>query len=89
MRKLLTILAADVADYTRHVEAEEEATLAHLAALRELMDPIIAVHLGHIANTAGDSVLAWFESPVEGLRAAIELTREVLLRHDKAYGSGW
>ncbi|AXI54971.1 hypothetical protein C1J05_11140 [Sulfitobacter sp. JL08] len=72
-RRLLTILAADVADYTHHVEANEETALTHLAALRGLMDPIIAAHRGQIANTAGDSVLAWFESPVEALRAAIEL----------------
>ncbi len=72
-RRLLTILAADVADYTRHVDADEETALTHLAALRGLMDPTIAAHHGQIANTAGDSVLAWFESPVEAVRAAIEL----------------
>lgn len=72
-RRLLTILAADVADYTRHVEVDEETALAHLAALRGLMDPIIEAHSGKIANTAGDSVLAWFESPVEAVRAAIAL----------------
>ena len=71
-RRLLTILAADVAGYSRLIEANEEQTLSHLTALRRIMDPVIAAHDGHIANTAGDSVVAWFESPVQALRAATE-----------------
>ncbi len=71
-RRLLTILCADVANYSRHVEADEDTTLSHLAALRHIMDPIVETHGGQIANTAGDSVVAWFDSPVEALRAAIE-----------------
>ncbi|QFY62881.1 hypothetical protein FZ934_21275 (plasmid) [Rhizobium grahamii] len=72
-RTLATILAADVAQYSTHMEAHEASTLAHLAELRERMDPIIAKHNGRIANTAGDSVIAVFESPVEAVEAAIEI----------------
>ncbi|WP_299662596.1 adenylate/guanylate cyclase domain-containing protein [uncultured Ruegeria sp.] len=86
-RRLLTILAADVADYTRHVEADEDTALSHLAALRGLMDPIITTHHGLIANTAGDSVLAWFESPVEALRAAIELQQAHKIYNDSVHST--
>jgi class 3 adenylate cyclase len=82
-RRLLTIIAADVAEYSRHIEADEEAALAHFMALRGLMDPVIAVHQGHIANTAGDSVIAWFESPVEALRAAIGFQQAHKAYNDK------
>jgi adenylate cyclase len=81
-RRLLTILAADVANYTRHVEDDEETALTHLTALRSLLDSVIAAHSGQIANTAGDSVLAWFESPVEALRAAIEFQQSHKIYND-------
>lgn len=73
MRKLLTILAADVANYSQYIEADEVMTLKHLAGLRKLMDPIIESHGGTIANTAGDSVLAYFDSPVEAVSAATKI----------------
>ncbi|PDT26368.1 hypothetical protein CO660_28560 [Rhizobium sp. L9] len=57
-RKLTTIFAADIAQYSQHVEDDEIATLAHPANLRQSMDAIIRVHEGSIANTAGDSVIA-------------------------------
>jgi class 3 adenylate cyclase len=72
-RKLATILAADVQGYSRLMGRDEEGTLQTLAGHREVMDAIIARFHGRIANTAGDSVLAEFESPVEGVRAAVEI----------------
>jgi class 3 adenylate cyclase len=72
-RKLATILAADVQGYSRLMGRDEEGTLQTLAGHRTVMDAIIARFHGRIANTAGDSVLAEFESPVEGVRAAVEI----------------
>src|SRR5262245_7905491 len=72
-RKLATILAADVQGYSRLMGRDEEGTLQILAGHRDVMDAIIARFHGRIANTAGDSVLAEFESPVEGVRAAVEI----------------
>jgi class 3 adenylate cyclase len=72
-RKLATILAADVQGYSRLMGRDEEGTLRTLAEHRTVMDAIIARFHGRIANTAGDSVLAEFESPVEGVRAAVEI----------------
>jgi adenylate cyclase len=46
-RRLAAILAADVAGYSRLMEADEEGTLERLKALRrELLDPKIAEHHG-------------------------------------------
>jgi class 3 adenylate cyclase len=60
-RHLAAIFAADVAGYSRLMGADEEGTHAQLRAHRsELCDPAIERHRGHIANTAGDSILAEF-----------------------------
>ena len=53
-RKLVAILAADIAGYSRLVGADEEGTLARLKALRrDLIDPAIAEHRGRIVKTTG------------------------------------
>ena len=72
-RKLAAIFAADVAEFSRLIALDEEATLLRLADHRQSMDAIIAKHGGRIANTAGDSVLAEFESSVEAVRSAVEV----------------
>jgi class 3 adenylate cyclase len=57
-RHLAAIFAADVAGYGRLMGADEEGTHAQLRAHRsELCDPAIERHRGHIANTAGDSIV--------------------------------
>lgn len=79
-RKLTAILAADVAGYSRMMRTDQHGTIARLAARRGILDEAIAKHQGRIANTAGDSVLAEFNSVVDALHCAIEiqaaLTRE-------------
>ncbi len=72
-RKLAAIFAADVAEFSRLIAQDEEGTLLRLADHRQSMDAIIAKHGGRIANTAGDSVLAEFESSVEAVRSAVEV----------------
>jgi TolB-like protein/class 3 adenylate cyclase len=73
-RRLAAILAADVAGYSRLIEADEEATLSRLKALRaELIDPKIALHRGRIVKTTGDGLLVEFASVVDALRCAAEM----------------
>ena len=76
-RRLLTILAADVAGYSRMVAADEEGTLKRLADCQRAFAQGIAQHDGRLVKTAGDSVLATFESPVEAVRCALEVQRAV------------
>jgi class 3 adenylate cyclase len=48
-RRLVAILAADVAGYSRLMGVDEEGTLERLKALRrELLDPSITEHKGRI-----------------------------------------
>ena len=72
-RKLAAIVAADVAGYSRLMEANEEQTLATLSAHRCIIDEVIARHRGRIAGTAGDSVLAEFASVVDAAHASVEI----------------
>jgi adenylate cyclase len=67
-------LAADVAGYSRLIEADEEGTLRRLKALRaEVIDPKIAAYRGRIVKTTGDGLLVEFASVVDALRCAAEL----------------
>jgi adenylate cyclase len=73
-RRLAAILAADVAGYSRLIEANEEGTLARLKALRaKIIDPKIAERRGRIVKTTGDGLLVEFASVVDALRCAAEL----------------
>src|SRR6516164_7362532 len=72
-RRLVAVLAADVAGYSRLIEADEEGTLRRLKALRaEVIDPKIAGHHGRVVKTTGDGLLVEFASVVDALRCAAE-----------------
>jgi TolB-like protein len=70
-RKLAAIFAADIAGYSRLMASDEVGTLARLKACRVIMDRLIASHRGRIFNTAGDSVVADFASPVDAVQCAV------------------
>jgi len=74
LRRLTTIVAADVAAYSRLIDDNEEATLRALRSHRqELFNPLIDQYGGRIANTAGDSLLLEFPSAVQAVRCAIAI----------------
>jgi adenylate cyclase len=70
-RKLAVIFAADVAEYSRLMGLDEVGTLRTLQAYRTILDGQIAAHHGRIFNTAGDSVMADFASPVDAVECAV------------------
>ena len=81
-RRLTAILAADVAGYSRLMGMDEEGTLAALKKVRrEVADPKIAENRGRIVQTAGDSLLAEFNSVVDAVRCALEMQREMAQRN--------
>jgi class 3 adenylate cyclase len=54
-RRLTTIVAADIAGFSRLVGIDEEGALAAQRGHRtELIEPLLAEHHGRIANTAED-----------------------------------
>src|ERR1700740_1575985 len=77
-RRLAAILAADVADYSRLMGADEEGTLERLKAhRRELIDPKIVEHRGRIVKTTGDGILIEFPSVVDAVRCAIDVQQRM------------
>lgn len=72
-RRLVAILAADVAGYSRLMSVDERATVNTLNAYRQVFKQQIAEHDGRVVDTAGDSVLAVFESVVEAVQCAVEV----------------
>ena len=76
-RKLVAILAADVASYSRLMEVDEEGTLATLSAFRLVTDGLISRHEGRICGTAGDSILAAFGSALAAVQCAVDIQNEL------------
>jgi len=75
-RRLLAILAADVAGYSRLIGADEEGTLNRLRSIRaEIIDPKVIEHRGRIVKTTGDGLLVEFTSVVDALRCATEIQK--------------
>ena len=81
-RRLAAILAADVAGYSRLMGTDEEGTLRQLKAHRkELVDPKITEHRGHIVKTTGDGMLVEFVSVVDAVRCAVDIQRGMVERN--------
>ncbi len=81
-RRLMAILAADVAGYSRLMGADEEGTLAQLKMhRRDLTDRKIKKHRGRIVKTTGDGMLVEFASAVDAVRCAVEVQRGMIERN--------
>jgi adenylate cyclase len=77
-RRLVAILAADVAGYSRLMAADESATLALLRRLRsEVIEPKITEFRGRIVGSAGDSLLVEFASAVNAVQCAVEVQEKL------------
>jgi adenylate cyclase len=74
-RKLAVILAADAVGYSLLMGDDEAATVRTLTEYRQLFTEHSAHHGGRIVDTAGDSVLAVFDSAVEAVECAAEIGR--------------
>ncbi|HYM01439.1 MAG TPA: winged helix-turn-helix domain-containing protein [Stellaceae bacterium] len=77
-RRLTTILAADVAGYSRLTGADEEGTVGRLRTIRsELVDPAMAANRGRFVKATGDGVLIEFASVVDAVRCAMDVQQKM------------
>ena len=81
-RKIAVILATDVVGYSKHMEKDEDATLASLNACNKIIEPLIKKQKGRIFNTGGDSVFAEFPSAVAAVNTAVEFQKQIKARND-------
>jgi class 3 adenylate cyclase len=80
-RRLVAILALDVAGYSRLMSVDEEGTHERLKAhLGQLVDPKIKEHRGRTVKNTGDGLLAEFASVVDAVRCAVEVQRGMIDR---------
>ncbi len=81
-RKLVAVIAADVAGYTRLMGADEDATMvAWWSHRKELIDPTIAEYEGRIVKHTGDGFLAEFHSVLDAVRCAVAMQSEMARRN--------
>ena len=73
VRRLTTILAIDVVAFSAMSARDEERALALLAARLDTAGTLVRQHRGRVFKMTGDGLLAEFASPVEAVRAALEI----------------
>ena len=75
LRKIAVIFVADVVGFSKLMEANEDLTLKNFRVCKEILDKLFSEHGGRIFNTAGDSVLAEFQSAVSAMVCAAEFQK--------------
>ena len=81
-RKVAVILATDVVGYSSMMEENEDQTLKNLKACRNIIEGLVDEHHGSIFNTAGDSILAEFQSAVEAVICGSEFQNTIKERNN-------
>lgn len=80
-RRLAAVLIADMAGYSRLMEADEEEVIGRQRRHRaELIDPAIAANHGHIVKTTGDGMLATFDVAGDAVRCALDIQQAMAVR---------
>jgi len=77
-RRLMAVLIADVAGYSRLVGSDEAGTLVRWKAhWHEIIEPLLAQHRGRLIRVAGDGILVEFASVVDAVQCAMEIQRRM------------
>jgi adenylate cyclase len=81
IRKIAVIFVTDVVNFSTLMEKNENSTLRSLRACRDIMDQLFKKFDARIFNTAGDSVLAEFQSAVNAVVCATEFQKMINKRN--------
>jgi TolB-like protein/class 3 adenylate cyclase/Flp pilus assembly protein TadD len=81
-QRLAAILAADAAGYSRLMAQDEHTTITALDAARKTFRSAVDSHEGRVIDTAGDSVLAVFETAAGAVNAAIQIQADLGAQSD-------
>ena len=76
-RKIAVVLVADVVGYSKHMEKNEEATLASYSECEKIFKILFKKYSGSIFNTAGDSFMVEFNSTYNAVNTAIKIQTEL------------
>ena len=80
-RKIAVIFVADVVGYSKHMELDENGTLNNYSVCEEILNKLLKKYKGSVFNTAGDSVLAEFQSAVNAVECGVEFQNEIKKRN--------
>ena len=74
-RKIAVIFVTDVVGFSKLMEKNEDQTLQAFRACKNILESLFGEHGGRIFNTAGDSVLAEFQSAVSAVICASDFQK--------------
>ncbi len=80
-RRLVAILAADIAGYSRLMGEDDVATVNALKGHQAVVLPLVAELGGRVIDTAGDGILAEFHSAVAAVNCAWKIQRVMAARN--------
>lgn len=80
-RKIAVIFVTDAVSFSKLMEKNEDETLRSFRSCREILNNLFEEHGGRIFNTAGDSVLAEFQSAVSAVICAKEFQKLISERN--------
>jgi adenylate cyclase len=70
------VMVADMVEFSRRMEQDQVGSAGQVARAIQLFRGLIADYGGHVANIAGDGILALFDSADDALRFAIQIQTE-------------
>ena len=71
-RKLAAILSADVAGYSRLMQADVAATVKTLEAYKQIISDLVKQHRGRVVDSPGDNLLIEFPSVVDAVQKELQ-----------------
>ena len=84
VRRLTTIMDIDVVGFSTMSARDEEHALGLLGARMATAQALVKHHRGRVFKLTGDGLLAEFASPVEAVRAALEIQEAMRAANDQA-----
>lgn len=81
-RKLVAVLYADVAGYSRLTGEDEDATHRILRDYLDLITRTVRDHRGQVMHYAGDAVLAKFDAVIDAMSSAVRIQNELGIRNE-------
>ena len=82
-RKLIAILSADVAGYSRLMGDDEVATVSTLKSHRNLISEKVHAFNGRVVDSPGDNILSEFRSIVDAVKCAVAIQEGLRAENDK------
>jgi class 3 adenylate cyclase len=84
VRRLTTIMDIDVVGFSTMSARDEEHALSLLGTRMAAAQALVKHHRGRVFKLTGDGLLAEFASPVEAVRAALEIQEAMRAANDQA-----